>query len=113
MICETMYGPDVNGLCGNDDAGQMSAWYLFSALGFYPVAPGSGWYELGSPAVRAADVRVGPGRTLRIRTAGNAPSHATVERVEWNGQPLQGHRIAASTLLQGGTLTFIFTAQDA
>ena len=113
MICETMYGPDVNGLCGNDDAGQMSAWYLFSALGFYPVAPGSGWYELGSPAVRAADIRVGSGRTLRIRTEGNAPGHATVERVEWNGQPLQGHRVAASTLLQGGTLTFIFTAQDA
>ena len=61
----------------------------------------------------AADIRVGPGRTLRIRTVGNAPGHATVKRVEWNNQPLQGHRIAASTLLQGGTLTFIFTAQDA
>ena len=52
MICQRMYGPGVDGLCGNDDAGQMSAWYLFSALGFYPVAPGSGWYELGSPNLR-------------------------------------------------------------
>ena len=90
----------------------MSAWYLFSALGFYPVAPGSGWYELGSPAVRAADVRVGQGRNLCIRTEGNAPSHARVDRIEWNGAPLQGHRIAAAQLLQGGTLTFHF-ATDA
>ena len=110
MICETMYGPDVNGLCGNDDAGQMSAWYLFSALGFYPTAPGSGWYDLGSPAVDAADIRVGNGRLLRIRTRGNAPGRARVERVEWNGAPVDGHRIAAAQLLEGGTLTFVFDA---
>lgn len=108
MICETMYGPDVNGLCGNDDAGQMSAWYLFSALGFYPTAPGSGWYDLGSPAVAAADVHVGDGHLLRIRTTGNAPGRARVDRIEWNGMPIEDHRMAAAQLLNGGTLTFIF-----
>ena len=49
MIMDTMYGPTVEGLCGNDDAGQMSAWYVFSSLGFYPVTPGSPNYALGSP----------------------------------------------------------------
>ena len=112
-ICETMYGPDVNGLCGNDDAGQMSAWYLFSALGFYPLAPGSGWYDLGSPAVQAADVKLGKGKLLRIRTKGNAPDNPVVESVEWNGEPLADHRISASSLTQGGTLTFNFAGRTA
>ena len=106
MICDAMYGPDMLGLCGNDDAGQMSAWYLFSALGFYPVAPGSGWYELGSPAVRAATVKVGAGRLLHIDAPGNAPDVTHVARVLWNGRPITGHCIHARDLLQGGTLTF-------
>ncbi len=108
MICDAMYGPDVNGLCGNDDAGQMSAWYLFSALGFYPVAPGSGWYDLGSPSVASADVQIGQGKVLQIRTEGNAPDRWKVASIEWNGQPLDSHRIHADQLLQGGTLLFKF-----
>ena len=109
MICDAMYGPDMLGLCGNDDAGQMSAWYLFSALGFYPVAPGSGWYELGSPAVRAATVKVGDDRLLHIDAPGNAPDVTHVARVLWNGTPVTGHRIHARDLLQGGRLTFEMT----
>ena len=54
MIMESMYGPTVDGLCGNDDAGQMSAWYIFSSLGFYPVTPGSSNYALGSPLIEEA-----------------------------------------------------------
>lgn len=108
MICETMYGPEVTGLCGNDDAGQMSAWYLFSSLGFYPVAPGSGMYELGSPNVHSASIRVGYGKVLRIETVGNAPGKTTVQSVAWNGEPINGWRIAAKELFEGGTLTFTF-----
>ena len=108
MICETMYGAGVDGLCGNDDAGQMSAWYLFSALGFYPVAPGSGWYELGSPNVRSAALQVGYGNTLRIETVGNATDKARIQSVTWNGKAITNWRIAADDLVKGGTLTFTF-----
>lgn len=108
QICSEMYGPDVNGLCGNDDAGQMSAWYLFSALGFYPVAPGSGWFDLGSPAVESATIQLGPGRVLRIETADNGLDKHRVKRVLWNGQSLNNHRIATAELIRGGTLRFEF-----
>jgi len=101
-----MYGPDVNGLCGNDDAGQMSAWFLFSSLGFYPVAPGSGWYDLGAPLVRSAVIKVGD-QILQIETEG-ARDGALVERILWNGEVIQGLRIHADQLLQGGTLRFEF-----
>ena len=105
-ICDSMYGPDMLGLCGNDDAGQMSAWYLFSSLGFYPSAPGSGWYDLGSPSVRSARLSVGDGNVLQIEAPGNAPDVTRVARVLWNGTPLESPRIQAQELLQGGTLTF-------
>ena len=108
MICETMYGPDVNGLCGNDDAGQMSAWYLFSALGFYPVAPGSGWYDIGSPSVHSARIALENGSELVIETIGNAPTKTRVRSVRWNGERIDGWRIEAKKLAQGGTLTFEF-----
>lgn len=108
MICDAMYGGSVDGLCGNDDAGQMSAWYLFSALGFYPVAPGSGWYELGSPNLRAATLQVGYGKTLRIETIGNAKDKTRVQSVTWNGKAILDWQIAAADLVQGGTLTFTF-----
>ena len=56
MIMNTMYSNTPDGLCGNDDAGQMSAWYIFSALGFYPVCPGSDEYAIGSPLVKEATI---------------------------------------------------------
>jgi len=108
MICETMYGPDISGLCGNDDAGQMSAWYLFSALGFYPVAPGSGWYDIGSPSLHSARIALENGADLIIETIGNATSKTRVRSVRWNGEVVSGWRIEATKLAQGGTLTFEF-----
>ena len=63
MILNKMYNQGPDGLGGNDDCGQMSAWYIFSALGFYPVAPASGEYALGSPAVYGATLQVGRGQT--------------------------------------------------
>ncbi|MFN2502262.1 MAG: GH92 family glycosyl hydrolase, partial [Pyrinomonadaceae bacterium] len=66
MILKNQYRPTPDGLGGNDDCGQMSAWYLFTALGFYPVAPGSGQYQLGSPAIKTAAIKLENGRTLSI-----------------------------------------------
>jgi predicted alpha-1,2-mannosidase len=108
MICDRMYGPDVDGLCGNDDAGQMSAWYLFSALGFYPVAPASGEYALGSPAVKSAVIHLGNGRDLIIETEGNSTERYEVETVYWNSVPLSRPFIDVNQLANGGTLKFVF-----
>ena len=108
MICDRMYGPDVDGLCGNDDAGQMSAWYLFSALGFYPVAPASGEYALGSPAVKSAIIHLGNGRDLIIETEGNSTERYEVETVYWNNAPLSRPFIDVNQLANGGTLKFVF-----
>ena len=65
-ILKAMYGPSEDGLCGNDDAGQMSAWYVFSSLGFYPVTPGSDYYAVGSPLVKSAQIQLPNGKKLDI-----------------------------------------------
>lgn len=106
-ICQDMYGPGVDGLCGNDDAGQMSAWYLFSALGFYPVTPGSTAYTLGSPSVVSADLHLENGLTLSIRTKNQGPKAVYVQKVMWNDQPWTSNTIEHSQLMAGGVLTFI------
>ena len=66
QIMSTMYKPNPHGLCGNDDCGQMSAWYIFSALGFYPVTPGSNEYVIGSPGIDEAIINLENGKTFRI-----------------------------------------------
>lgn len=105
-ILDTMYGTGPSGLCGNDDAGQMSAWYVLSALGFYPVCPGSPDYALGSPLVSWARVRLENGRTLEIRAENQSAENVYVQRVELDGRALSGLSIAHADLVAGGTLVF-------
>jgi predicted alpha-1,2-mannosidase len=106
MIMDTMYGDGVDGLCGNDDAGQMSAWFVFSSLGFYPVAPGSPDYSIGSPMVKDASILLTGGRELIINTMNQSESNVYVEKLEWNGQVLESRLINHNELMNGGTLTF-------
>lgn len=106
MILDTMYGPGEDGLCGNDDAGQMSAWYIFSALGFYPVCPGSDRYEIGSPSVVSADVTLGNGKVLKIRTTGQGKKNIYVQKIELNGVELNRSYLLHSELAAGGALYF-------
>ena len=112
MILDTMYGPGEDGLCGNDDAGQMSAWYIFSALGFYPVCPGSDRYEIGSPSVVSADVRLGNGKILRIRTSGQEKENWYVSKIELNGKKLDRSYLLHSELAAGGELHFYLAGRD-
>ncbi|WP_454830835.1 GH92 family glycosyl hydrolase [Pseudoxanthomonas wuyuanensis] len=95
-----------DGLSGNEDCGQMSAWYVLTALGFYPVDPVSGNYVLGSPLFRRADLDVGGGRTLRIVTRRNSARNIYVQRVRWNGKPYTRNWIRHADLAAGGTLEF-------
>ena len=106
MIMKNQYRPTPDGLGGNDDCGQMSAWYLFTALGFYPVAPASGEYALGSPSVKHAVIKLENGKTLEIEAIDQSDENVYVDRVELNGRALNSRSIKYTDLMAGGKLVF-------
>jgi predicted alpha-1,2-mannosidase len=106
MIMDTMYGPTANGLCGNDDAGQMSAWYIFSSLGFYPVTPGSPYYAIGSPKITKATIKLENGNTLHIETQNQGKENIYVQEVLFNQKKIADFQLDHMLLTQGGTLIF-------
>jgi predicted alpha-1,2-mannosidase len=106
MIMDTMYGPGVDGLCGNDDAGQMSAWYIFSALGFYPVAPGSPDYAIGSPVVESATLPLENGNILRIQVENQSVENVYIQKVEVNGKPIARRHLTHEELMAGANVVF-------
>ncbi len=106
MIMNTMYGPTVEGLCGNDDAGQMSAWYIFSSLGFYPVTPGSSEYALGSPLFKIATVHLDNGKMLKIIANNQSTENVFVKSVSVNGKKIEGNMISHNEIINGGELVF-------
>lgn len=106
MIMDTMYGATVEGLCGNDDAGQMSAWYIFSSLGFYPVTPGSADYALGSPLVKKALIYLDNGKTLTIKANNQSKQNMYVQSVSVNGKKLEGTLLSHQDIMNGGEIIF-------
>ena len=107
MIMETMYHDNPDGLCGNDDAGQMSAWYIFSALGFYPVCPGSDQYSIGSPLVKSAILNLDNGKTLEIEAVNQSPENVLVRKVLVNGTVIKRNYLTHKEIAGGGKITFI------
>ena len=108
-ILSRAYSTSRKGFDGNEDCGQMSAWYIMSALGFYPLDPASGEYELGSPLVRGARLRIGapyPSATLEIRVRNYAPGRWRVAHVTLNGRELKDWRVRHADLVKGGVLEF-------
>jgi predicted alpha-1,2-mannosidase len=103
-LMETMYADKPDGLQGNEDVGQMSAWYVLSALGFYPVDAVSGNYVLGSPLFESANVALGNGKQLTIDVQRSDPSHVYVTGFTLNGTPQQRAWFNHSDIAQGGTL---------
>ena len=110
-IMAELYSTKPDGLAGNEDAGQMSAWYLFSALGFYPVDPVSGEYVLGSPEVHQAVLQLGNGKQLTVKALNQSPQHVYVKAVTLNGQPVDGFTLSHQQLMQGGELIFTMSEQ--
>lgn len=110
MIMRKMYSAEEDGLCGNDDAGQMSAWYVFSALGFYPVLPGSDEYQIGSPFVKSAKINLENGKTLAIRTENQSEKNVYVTKVTVNGKEIKNHILKHSDIASG--VEIIFTMSD-
>lgn len=107
MIMETMYHDAPDGLCGNDDAGQMSAWYIFSALGFYPVCPGSDQYSIGSPMVKSARLTLENGKILEIEAIGQSLENIHVKKVLVNGKSIKRNFLTHNEITSGGKITFM------
>jgi predicted alpha-1,2-mannosidase len=107
QICQTMYSDKPDGLSGNEDCGQMSAWYIFSALGFYPVNPASGIYMIGSPLFPKAEIAVGGNRKFVVETENAAPENAYIQSATLNGKPLDRTWITHKEISGGGTLKFV------
>jgi predicted alpha-1,2-mannosidase len=105
-IMRDEYSDTPGGLSGNDDAGQMSAWYIFAALGIYPVCPSQDEYVLTSPAFDRITLQLPHGKNLVIRAAGVSEGKAYVRSVDFNGKPIRGWQLQHSRLMRGGTLTF-------
>ena len=106
-ICGTMYRPEPNGLCGNDDSGQMAAWYVFSALGFYPFDSCGGDMVVGAPAVGGATLSLPNGRTFRVIVKG---AGRRVRSVTLNGRAFDvtKDRLRYADLMSGGELAFAY-----
>ncbi len=105
-ICDTQYKPTPDGLSGNDDCGQMSAWYLFSAMGFYPVNPCGGDYVIGAPQVKGMKWHLPGGKTFEMEAVGISPENKYVQRVTLNGKEIEDGIIRHSDIMSGGKLTF-------
>ena len=110
MIMDTMYDSSVEGLCGNDDAGQMSAWYVFSSLGFYPVTPGSEDYAIGSPLITEATIHLNNGKILHIKATNQSEKNIYVKRVTFNGKLIENNTLQHNTLVNGGKLIYEMSA---
>jgi predicted alpha-1,2-mannosidase len=110
MILKNQYRPTPDGLGGNDDCGQMSAWYLFSALGFYPVAPGSDQYALGSPVIKTAVLRFENGKSLTIEAVNQGEKNVYVESVTLDGRKVDRKHITHAEIVNGGKI--VYTMSD-
>ncbi|MBO4446935.1 MAG: GH92 family glycosyl hydrolase [Bacteroidales bacterium] len=106
-VADHFYGNTPDALSGNDDCGQMSAWYIFNCMGFYPVCPGSNEYELGSPCVPGVIVRLSGGGTLTVRTKNWSPDHVYVKAVYLNGNKLKTTTIRFEDIKDGADLLFV------
>jgi predicted alpha-1,2-mannosidase len=104
-IVKEMYDDKPDGIIGNEDCGQMSAWYIFSSLGFYPVFPASGNYVIGSPIFDEATINLSGKKKFTLKTVNNSDSNKYVQRVELNGKPHQKSYFSHQDMINGGTLT--------
>lgn len=106
-IMRTQYANQPNGLCGNEDVGQMSAWYVLSAIGLYQVEPAGGKYIIGSPIVNEAVMNVGEGRTFRIVAHNNSDKNIYVQSAKLNGKRYKKSYLSFEDIVKGGTLELV------
>ncbi|MDD4603244.1 MAG: GH92 family glycosyl hydrolase [Bacteroidales bacterium] len=105
-ICHDFYKNDPDGLIGNEDCGQMSAWYVLSAMGFYPVTPGSGNYAIGSPLFPKAVITLENGKTFTIRANNAGDQNFYIQSASLNGKPCSRTYLSHEDILKGGEMVF-------
>jgi predicted alpha-1,2-mannosidase len=110
QIVNSMYKNKPDGLSGNDDCGQMSAWYIFSVLGFYPVAPGSNEYVIGSPCLKNAIINLENGKQFKIETENYSEQNIYIKEVYLNNKKLERTFLKHEEIISGGNLKFIFSS---
>lgn len=109
-VMDRMYKPTPDGYCGDEDNGQTSAWYVFSALGFYPVCPGSDEYVLGAPLFNKASIEFENGKVLTINAPKNSEENKYVKTLQWDKKDYDKNYLNHFDLLKGGELQFDMTA---
>jgi predicted alpha-1,2-mannosidase len=105
-ILNELYNTSSSGYAGNDDCGEMSVWYVFSAMGFYPVNPANGQYDFGSPLLERAEIALPNGKTFVISAPKKSPEDIYVRSIKLNGKPYRKYYITHREILQGGALEF-------
>lgn len=111
QICRDFYQNKPDGLIGNDDCGQMSAWYLFSAMGFYPLNTVDGQYIFGAPQLSKATINLDKGNTFVMEAINLSEENMYIEKIELNGEPYTENFITHDHIMNGGKLTFYMSNQ--
>jgi predicted alpha-1,2-mannosidase len=109
QIADQFYLNTPEGLSGNDDCGQMSAWYVFTAMGFYPVNPADGHYVFGAPQVSSAVISVTGNKTFTIEAKGSSAANKYVQSISLNGKPYVKNYISHRDIMMGGRLVFVMS----
>ena len=111
QVMHDLYFNAPAGLCGNEDCGQMSAWYVFSAMGFYPVNPVSGEYEIGTPLFPEMRLNLGNGKTFTVLAPNVSRENIYIQSVKINGQPYDKSYITHQQIMDGSTIEFVMGNQ--
>ena len=109
-VMNRLYKPTPNGYCGDEDNGQTSAWYVFSALGFYPVCPATDQYVLGTPLFKKVTVSFENGQKLVINAPNNSGTNKYIKSLQFNGKSYDKNWLSHTELQKGGSLNFIMSS---
>jgi len=109
QVMDTLSSDKPDGLAGNDDVGQMSAWYVFSAMGFYPVAPGDLTYAIGAPQLPQISLNLANGKTFRVQAKKLSKANKYIKSARLNGKPLLRSYITHDDIMRGGNLEFVMS----
>ena len=110
-ILNTQYNITPNGLSGNEDAGQMSAWYVLSSMGLYPFSPASATYEIGTPIFEKSTINLQDGGTFVIKAENVSPENFYIQSAKLNGKEFNTTTISHEQILAGGTLEFVMGSE--
>jgi predicted alpha-1,2-mannosidase len=106
-IMKDFYPDNTDGIIGNEDCGQMSAWYVFSSMGFYPVFPASGMYVIGSPVVNKATIQTTSGKPFIVQAVNNSPQNIYIQSISLNGKSYKYTYISHRAMMNGGIMRIV------